>query len=845
VTVDNGMAIPYDALLVAAGAAPLMLDVPGAHLSGVLTFRSLQDVRAILEHLPQVQHAVIVGGGVLGLEWVQALRHHGVHVTYLLRDPRLMPRVLDEIASEIVLHQLRAAGVNILLEDEVAAFEPRRIGTAETRGAVATVGAVRTTRGKVLPCDMVGIAIGVRPNVEFLDGSGLSIDRGLLVDRFLRTNVPNVYAAGDVAHLRDAGVGMDIPPIGLWQPARAQGKVAATNMVRADAVSAYDPGAPYQATHLYDLDFAAAGLVNPPATNGVEVLAQRTQTTYRKLILRDGMLVGAVCVGDRSRTLLFKRIIDSRLNVAPIRDRLLDPQFDLPTWVREGDAASGIFQAGRLVFRVQPDAPRPSALRVALAQVPVPGLEPDRNREPARHGEGRTTRPAAVLRQGTSVFAVNPTKVTVLGRDPSCDVVLPAGSVSRRHAELSPVADGYALKDLGSANGTWVGLTRVQPGLPQPVQDGDNIRLSDLSLTFVLTGEQATGGLRGSSGDALLRGPDGTVALVQAVTRIGRSADNEVVVPALGASRLHAQIQRTDDGDLFLYDMGSRNGTLVNAALITDAHELVDGDIIDIAGITYTFSLAESSAIQAPSAELTIMAGAGVGTRYALRRGETGIGRAPWSANPIVLNDPLVSRRHATIVGDGAAFILRDAGSTGGTRVNGEGLEGPHTLMQGDVIDVGQSRLVFRIAAGRSPATTVSILGTRVPLDDTPTVILTKAGRETRGATLVMVMGSPAGLVVPLPPGQTQVIGRAGTGAVEAGTLALEDGHASRRHAQIEVAEDGKAIVQDLGSRNGTFLNGSRLAAPQALRDGDLLQIGETTLRFTLAGERSGEEFQR
>ncbi len=244
VQLDDGRSIAYERLLIASGASPIELSVPGADLPGVMTFRTLRHARAIVDLAPIIQQAVVVGSGPLGLEWVQGLRHLGVDVSYLLRERLLMPRLIDEVASEIVLGRLRASGVAVILEDEIAGIHPGPSAGGAPMPESTWPGEVVTRRGRRIPCQLVGVAIGVRPNLGFLQRSPIAVNRGVLTDRYLRASVPDVFAAGDVAHVREAPAGMDLPSVGLWQPARRQGAIAGFNMVCGN-VRTYEPGALY------------------------------------------------------------------------------------------------------------------------------------------------------------------------------------------------------------------------------------------------------------------------------------------------------------------------------------------------------------------------------------------------------------------------------------------------------------------------------------------------------------------------------------------------------------------------------------------------------------------------
>lgn len=823
VALASGQQIPYDALLIASGATPMSLSVPGAQLPGVMTFRTLRDARRIVDVLPDVRQAVIVGGGTLGLEWVQGLRHHGITVTYILRDRQIMPRLLDATASELVLRQLRNAGVNLILGDEIAAIQASQGG----------IGQVVTRTGRQVPCQLVGVAIGVRPNIAFLRGSGVATARGILTDAELRTNVPTVFAAGDVAQPRDPCGEDPLPPAGLWQPARAQGRIAGWNMVAASTgrgrPRVYAAGASYVATHLYDLEFVATGETQPSDTARLDTVVARTAETYRKLLLRDGRLIGALLIGERRLARTFKRLIDLRIDVTPVRARLLDLHFDLADWTerqaaraprRIGLTGTGWALPAPPTAGAQPAA-RPSL--VGLAADPAIATAPSIEVAPGR-------RQPAHLAYDREIFPVAGERPTIIGRAPDCDIVLPNSSVSRRHAEIAYRADGYVLRDLGSANGTWVGLTRVAADEPQVVRDGELLRFGELFVTFELDDEDQPMAGAPPRATAVLAGPDGDVPLTNEVTSLGRAPDNDVVVADPRASRLHAQIRRAGDGALYLRDMGSANGTIVNGARVVDAHLLRHGDTLRIGTVTYVFrgmAAEERAGTGRLAGELTVVQGSGAGTRHPLPEGDTSIGRDP--GNTVALADPMVTRRHAVVSVDRGIAHVRDLGSSNGSWVNGVRLDGPRQLQDGDTLEIGQTRFVFHVR----PATAAEPLAAATRILDVASLRAPAAAPDRARSTLTIAGGQQDGERFPLQPGTELTIGRDAGNAI-----ALRDAQASRRHAAVTVGAAGDATLRDLGSSNGTLVNSTRIDTPRLLRDGDRITVGATVLLYEVGNTR-------
>ena len=762
VQLENGQVVPYDTLLLAAGSSPTRLTVPGADLPGVVTFRSLQDARHLVDLLPDIRQAVITGAGTLGLEWVQGLRHKGVEVTYILRDRLFMPRILDATASEIVFRKLRAAGVTLVLEDEIAAIQPWQ----------GWAGQVVTKVGRQIPCQLVGAAIGVRPNTTFLLGSAIKTDQGVLTDEYLQTSVPNVFAAGDIAQVRDPRLQQYRPPLGLWQPARDQGGVAGRNMAAGRPERVYDPGAFYTATHLYKLGFAAVGETNLRGADIETVTFHPEPDTYQKVVLRGSQVIGALMIGPRKNARVFKMLIDRALDVSAIRPRLLDPHFDLVGWTRQQLATS----EARRVFHTGVAARLPGD-RAALGGTDL-AVDPQLATAPHFAAPALTPKLAARLVYEGHEFAVRAEGPTLVGRELTCDIVLANTSVSRRHAEIVAGPGGYAIRDLGSANGTWVGLTRVQGEQGQPLQTDDMLRLGEVYLTFTLSARAAD---TSAVGMALLSGPTGDTPLTKEISSLGRAVDNDIVVHDPQISRLHAQILRSGE-DLYLRDMGSANGTVVNGARLFDAHRLRDGDTIQIGTVIFTFHQASQRAALSntpPPAELIAVAGSSTGTRFSLQAGDTTLGRA--ADTTIVLNDPLVTRRHAILTVSSSSLTIRDLGSTNGTWVNGERLAAPCALRDGDQLEIGQTRFSVRERRGVSDRTGSSDESAEA------TRHLNLAGRG--GGMVARAVSEPVFTIVGGARDGTRFplrLGFATTAGRDAGNpIHLADSRASRRHALL------------------------------------------------------------
>lgn len=283
---ESGMAEPYDSLLIATGAWPLVFPWPGAELEGVVTYRTLMCAKKTMDLVRKrgVKKAVVVGGGILGVELVEDLRNLGVETTLLVREERILELLFDAWGSALIHRQMEADGVRVALNTLVA----------EVMGDGGRVSAVKTDKGETIEAQMVGVAIGVKPFVEFLEGSGIDADRGVVVDETLRTNVDGVWAAGDVAVRK---VGEEYIPCRTWLTAGEQGRVAGLNM--AGVATEFREKVFFNASHAYNSIYAVIGRFGMPEGGGVRHVRLKTGAdAYGKIIIENGKIAGGMLIGD-------------------------------------------------------------------------------------------------------------------------------------------------------------------------------------------------------------------------------------------------------------------------------------------------------------------------------------------------------------------------------------------------------------------------------------------------------------------------------------------------------------------------------------------------------------------
>jgi nitrite reductase (NADH) large subunit len=295
--------ISFSKLVLATGSAALRLNVSGADLAGVHTFRDSRDVDLLLTLAAQKKRVVVVGGGLLGLEAAYGLAKAGASVTLIHLMDRLMERQLDAPAAELLKSLVERKGIRILLNANTARI------AGETR-----VEGVELTDGRRIDADAVIFAAGIRPNTALAKDAGIAVNRGIAVDDHLQTAAPDIFALGECAEHRGICYG-------LVEPAYEQARVLARHLAGSDA--AY--GGSVVATNLKVSGvgvFSAGDFIGAEGSEAI-VLSDLKRGTYKKLVIADGRLTGAVLVGDTTDALWYLELIRGREAVAQIRSDMM------------------------------------------------------------------------------------------------------------------------------------------------------------------------------------------------------------------------------------------------------------------------------------------------------------------------------------------------------------------------------------------------------------------------------------------------------------------------------------------------------------------------------------------
>ena len=327
VTLESGRELDYDRLLIATGSTAIPAKVPGAELDGVVKLDDLDDARDIIRRCRDAKAAVVVGGGITALEIVEGLHAHGVHVDYFMRQDRYWRNVLSETESQVVEQGLRDEGVKVHNFTELAGI----------LGRDGRVTGVETGDGKRIPCELVAVAIGVRPRIELAQAAGLDCARGILVDDYLRSSADDVYAAGDVAEAASHVTGRRTMEV-LWNSAVLKGRAAGLNMAT-EPRTVYETGVPLNVTRLAGLHTTIIGTVGSGKDSDLEGLSRGDSDTWSelgdavivetqaagarvRLAVGERSLDGAVVMGDQALSFPLQELIEARADVAAIASSL-------------------------------------------------------------------------------------------------------------------------------------------------------------------------------------------------------------------------------------------------------------------------------------------------------------------------------------------------------------------------------------------------------------------------------------------------------------------------------------------------------------------------------------------
>ncbi|TAN64899.1 MAG: NAD(P)/FAD-dependent oxidoreductase [Magnetospirillum sp.] len=309
VTLSTGDTWAYEKLLIATGSAPVLPPIPGLDTVTVHVLRSLDDALALRAAMGTASRAVVLGGGLVGLHAAENLAEAGLSVSVIEMQGQVLSGYFDAKASLRIEDAFAAHGVRLFLGRRAT-----RVASQDGDGVAVTL-----DDGRVVEADLLLVAAGVRPVVDWLAGSGIAIDRGIVVDDTMRTNLPDVWAAGDVAQAKDFASG-DTALIGIIPTAVEHGRTAGRDMAGDSYLRPYEGGLPVNTYRFFGR--VALSIGRAAASEGVEV-AESEDRGYRRIVMSDGRLVGYASVDEPFDVGIMGELIRRRVDLGPVREAFL------------------------------------------------------------------------------------------------------------------------------------------------------------------------------------------------------------------------------------------------------------------------------------------------------------------------------------------------------------------------------------------------------------------------------------------------------------------------------------------------------------------------------------------
>lgn len=311
---EKGERIDYDRLIIATGSKPFIPPVQGADLNGVISFRDIYDVNTMVKYCETKKNAVVIGGGLLGLEAAYGLKQRGMNVTVLHLMDRIMDRQLDKRASEMLRHSIEQKGIQIITEANTEAL----------LGKDGHVNQVRLKDGTILDADLVIFAVGIRPNIALAQSAGLRCHRGILVNDTMQTFDPSIYAVGECIEHRDQTFGLVEP---LW----GQAFICATHLAEHGSLTFKSPTVPTQ-LKVSGVDVFSAGRIDLEQSDASAIskedyediiLNDDKRQIYKRIIIQKDKVIGAVLFGDTEDGMWYAELIADQTPVSTFRNKLL------------------------------------------------------------------------------------------------------------------------------------------------------------------------------------------------------------------------------------------------------------------------------------------------------------------------------------------------------------------------------------------------------------------------------------------------------------------------------------------------------------------------------------------
>lgn len=315
VFLQNKEKVKFDRLLIATGASPKLEDIPGIDKKGVYPLRTIEHTSEIQSMLSRVKRVAVLGGGLIGLRAAYALKSRGKEVSVFVRSQQILSQIVDKGAADIMQRHMEDKGIRIMTRR----FAKKISGNGSVKG-------IALDNNSKMDCELVIIGKGVSPNIDIAKGAGIKTNRGILADDFLKTSHEDIFAAGDVSEAHD--IALEENSINaIWPAACEQGRIAGLNMLGKDET--YDGSMAMNSIEFFGLPVISIGITRPKKDIYQEIIrANPEKNVYKKIVLRDGVVVGAVFVNSVDTIGIVGTLIRNKVDITSVKDMLLEDYFD-------------------------------------------------------------------------------------------------------------------------------------------------------------------------------------------------------------------------------------------------------------------------------------------------------------------------------------------------------------------------------------------------------------------------------------------------------------------------------------------------------------------------------------
>ena len=315
IALNNGSFLTYDKLLIATGGCPKKLGIKGEDKNGVFGIRTIDDIKSMDNFLNKVNTAVVLGGGLIGMRTAYALRARGKKVIVIVKSNMILSQMLDDRAADIFKKLFERNGTEIMLG--LAGNEV--LGDKNVKG-------LKLDNGREIDCELVIIGKGVNSNIDITKGTDIKTGWGIVVDDYMQTTITDIYAAGDVVQTKDITTEEDTINA-LWPCAVEQGRIAGLNM--AGERESYDGSLSMNSLVFYDIPVISFGIIKPKKEGYEQIVKEnKVRNVYKKMVIKDNRLVGAVLVNDVNQSGVYNVLIRRKIDVSSIKEVLLDDNFN-------------------------------------------------------------------------------------------------------------------------------------------------------------------------------------------------------------------------------------------------------------------------------------------------------------------------------------------------------------------------------------------------------------------------------------------------------------------------------------------------------------------------------------